>query len=200
MLSLHSIQIIANNQKLIENLSVTFLPSSIVYLKGRNGCGKTSLLMTIAGIKSPAHGKITFGKNNLLIEELKKPYCTYIGHNIGINQELTVYQNLRFWPQIYNSSESLDTAIYYFGLETILDIKCYELSAGNLKKIALTRLLSCRSNLWLLDEVEANLDENHKKLLNHMIILKSNSGGIIFISTHSEPSIKSALVLNVEQY
>ena len=70
MLSLSSVCINTNESELIKNLSITFLPSAIAYFRGKNGCGKTSLLRAIAGIKGVSSGQITFGKNNTPIEEL----------------------------------------------------------------------------------------------------------------------------------
>ena len=74
MLSLNSVCIKIHNLTLVRNFSVTFLPSAIVYLKGENGSGKTSLLRSIAGIQNLSLGNITFGKNNTPIEHIAKPY------------------------------------------------------------------------------------------------------------------------------
>jgi heme exporter protein A len=200
MLSLNSVCINTNKTSLLKDVSISFLPSSIVYVKGKNASGKTSLLRTIAGIQKPAKGLITLGKNNISIEEFAKPYCTYIGHKIGVKPELTVYENIYFWSQIYNSAESAMAAIFYFKLQDLIDSKCYELSAGQKQKVALARLMACNSMIWLLDEVENNLDTENKELLNNLIISKADSGGIIIISTHHEPSIKSAMTINLKNW
>ena len=200
MLSLNSVCIKIHDLTLIRNFSITFLPSAIVYLKGENGSGKTSLLRSIAGIQNLSLGNITFGKNNTPIEHIAKPYCTYIGHKTGIKPELSVIENIEFWAKIYNSYESVSAAIFYFKLEKITNTKCYELSAGQRQKVALTRLLACSSRLWLLDEVENNLDSEGKELLNRLIISKADSGGIIIATSHNEPSIKSALIINIGDY
>lgn len=200
MLSLNSVCINTNKLSLIANLSLTLLPSAIVYLKGKNGSGKTSLLRTIAGIQELSNGYISFGKNNTPIENFQKPYCVYVGHKTGIKPELTVAQNIEFWAKIYNSPELVSAAIFYFKLEEYANTKCYELSAGQKQKVALARLLACSSQIWLLDEPESNLDPTSKQLLNNLIISKANSGGIIIASSHHEISIKSALIINIEDY
>lgn len=200
MLSLNSISINTNNASLIKDMSLSFVQSAIVYLKGTNGSGKTSLLRILAGIQKPSKGYVTLGRKNILIEDFNKPYCTYIGHKTAIKPEFTVFENLHFWSKVYNSEETLNAAIFYFHLEELIDRKCYELSAGERQKVALARLLSCNSNIWLLDEVENNLDTNNKQLLNNLIISKANSGGIIIASSHNEPLVKSALILNLEDY
>ncbi len=200
MLSFHSLGLAVENKKLFCNISMTFLPSSIIYVRGKNGSGKTSLLRTLAGINPPSFGSVTFGKKSISIAELNKPYCTYIGHKLAIKPELTVVENLEFWAKIYNSSMLVDAAILYFSMEDIAYSKCYELSAGNQKKVALSKLLACPSKLWLLDEVDSNLDSKNKELLLNIITLHANTGGITFITSHNSPEIKSAQILDLSDY
>lgn len=179
---------------------MTLFPSSIVYLKGKNGSGKTSLLRILAGIQKPTKGMVTYGKEPIPIRKFNKPYCTYIGHKTGLKQELSVMDNLKYWAQIYNSEELVDAAVVYFQLQELVYKKYYELSAGNQKKVALAKLITCQSNFWLLDEVDTNLDEENKKLLMNLIISQADSGGIVFISSHNNPEIKTALTINMSDY
>jgi heme exporter protein A len=200
MLSLHSLSFILENKTFYQNISMTILPSSIVYIQGKNGSGKTSFLRMLAGIQLPSTGKITFSKNSLPITQLNKPYCTYIGHHFGIKLELTILENIEFWAKIYDSEQLVNAAIIYFSLQDLVNTKCYELSAGNQKKVALARLLACRSKLWLLDEVDSNLDSINKQLLLNLIISHADNGGIVFITSHHPPEIKSAQILNISEY
>ena len=203
ILSFYKLSFLINGQDLLNSLSVSFLPSAIVHLYGKNGSGKSSLLKIVAGIQEPTCGFVYFGTPK---EEQKllspnnaiKPYCVYIGHRLGLKPELTVYENLKFWSEIYNSLETFEASIYYFNLQHILDTKCYELSRGNQQKVALSKLLSCQADLWLLDEVEANLDQQNKELLHNLMVLKANNGGIIINASHGSP-IKSAQILNLDE-
>jgi heme exporter protein A len=154
----------------------------------------------LAGIQLPSSGTITFGRRRIDVRLLKKPYNIYLGHNTAIKSELSVFENIKFWSNLYGSSQSLQAAIHYFNLEEILTQKCYELSAGNQKRVALSRLLACQAPLWLLDEVYSNLDQEGDDLLTRLILSKADSGGIIFVSSHSQPKIKSAQVLNISDY
>lgn len=200
MLSLHSLSFITQGQKIFENIAMTLFPSSIVYLKGKNGSGKTSLLRILAGIQKPTKGIVTYGKKSTPIDKFNKPYCTYIGHKTGFKQELSVIDNLKYWAQIYNSEELVDAAIIYFHLQEHVYKKYYELSAGNQKKVALAKLITCQSNFWLLDEVDTNLDEENKKLLMNLIVSQADSGGIVVISSHNNPEIKTAQIINMSDY
>ncbi len=198
MLSFEQLTFNINQKTVFSNISMTFLPSSVIYLTGPNGCGKTSLLRMIANIQNPSTGDIVYRFTDC--GNLKKPYCNYIGHDNALKPQITVLENLRFWSGVYNSLETLESSIYYFRLHDILYEKCYKLSAGNLKKVTLAKLIACQSDLWLLDEVEANLDDENKYLLNNLIISKANSGGIIFITSHSGVDIQTAQILNLANY
>ncbi len=200
MLSLHSLGFSINEDELFRDVSMSFLPSSIVYLQGRNGAGKSSLLRMIAGIQKPSAGRITFSKESLPISMLKKPYCTYIGHRYAIKPELTVFENISFWSKLYNSEILIDAAIMYFELYSILNTRCLELSAGTQKRVALARLIACQSKLWLLDEIDSNLDTENKKKLMHLIITHADNGGIVFLASHSEPEIKTAQIIDLNYY
>jgi len=196
MLLLHQLNFNIEQRNLFDNLSITFLPSAITYIKGANGCGKSSLLRMISGIMQPSRGNIFY--KNLNINNTPKPYCNYIGHNLGLKLEMTVFENLKFWSEIYNSTETLQAAVHYFKLHDLLDEKCYSLSSGLQKVVALARLIACQSDLWLLDEVETNLSKENKDLLNNLIVMKANSGGIVLLSSHTENYIKSAQILQLD--
>ncbi len=198
MLSFEQVTFIIEQKSIFTNISVTFLPSSIVYLQGANGCGKTSLLRMVSNLQDPTSGSVVY--RSLNCKYLKKPYCTYIGHNLGLKSQITVLEHLKFWSTIYDSLETLESSIYYFKLYNILHEKCYRLSAGNQKKVALAKLIACQSNLWLLDEVEANLDQENKELLYNLIISKANNGGVILLTSHSNIDIKSAQIINLQDY
>lgn len=184
-ISLHAITLQIEDKKLFD-VSFSILPHSIIHLQGNNGSGKTSLLKIIAGIKQPSSGQITIGKNMLDIHELPKPYCCYIGHELGLYLDLTVLDNLKCWANYYDSHLTIEAAIFFWELQDILDTKCSELSAGNKKRVVLARLLICHSSLWLLDEVENNLDEKNKQKLNHIIVSKADAGGIVIITSHEK--------------
>lgn len=206
MLCLQNLTYFIHKRKLFNEINITFLPSSITYINGSNGSGKTSLIRMIAGIQSPTSGKIYLGMKPkytnlnspwIYSDNYTTPYCTYIGHNLGLKLDYTVYDNLKFWSKIYNSETAFEASLHYFNLFDILYNKCYTLSAGMKKKVALSKLLSCQSNLWLLDEVESNLDEENQKLLYNLIITKANNGGIILLTSHSNIAIQSAQIFNL---
>lgn len=197
MLTLYDLSLNINGHNFFRHLSVTCFGGCILKINGANGSGKTSLLRMIAGIQSYS-GSIYFKRVN--IQNIAKPYCVYIGHNLGIRTDLTVLQNLLFWSQIYHSDLLINSAIKYWNLESLLDMPCSDLSKGNLKKVALARLLSCNSDVWLLDEVDNNLDFNNLTLLNNLLYAKINSGGIVILTSHNHTKLKYMNILELSSF
>jgi heme exporter protein A len=179
------------------NVSLTLFPSSIMIIRGKNGVGKSSFLRMIANIQKPQTGQILL--DNIELDHLQKPYAVYIGHRLGIKDEFTTIENLRFASQLYNSEAMVIPAMQYFGLRDVADKKAYTLSAGNRQKLAIARLLCCNANLWLLDEIETHLDENNMSLVHNAIIAKANNGGIVIMSSHHKSNFRNAVQIDLDE-
>lgn len=193
MITLQSLGLTIDDKAIFKDLCVSFLPSSIVCLKGKNGAGKTSLLKILAGIMQPSEGKILFNKGQFPLDILPKPYCTYIGHNLAIKKELSVLDNMIYWSSLFDSEMLINVAINYLKLGKIVDQRAGELSEGMRKKVSLARLILCPTKLWLLDEIDSNLDSDNRELLTRLIIAHADSGGYVFMATHSNLDIKTAV-------
>ena len=195
MLAIEKLSLKINYNFLIKDLSVSIFPGSITYILGKNGAGKTTLLKQLAGLKKIEEGKIKL--YDLELGEFEKPYCLFIGHKLGLELEMRVIDHLEYWAESYNSPQMIPAAIEFWNLEDILEEQAGSLSAGNMKKLSLSKLTCCHAELWLLDEVETNLDELNLKCLHHSIMSKANSGGIILISSHMNNKIEKSQSINL---
>lgn len=199
MLSLENLSLDAHHHNILSDLSLSLLPGSIVHLTGYNGCGKTTLLRAIAGITPPSKGVIKLLKTD--INHIQKPFVTYIAHQHGINMEMTALDNMILWAEITNTTMLLSAAMDYFKFSDLeLEQKCYKLSAGNLQKLSLSRLILWPSILWLLDEFDSNLDKDNRKLIEQLISSKAHGGGIVIFTSHHRLEDGGVLTLNLENY
>lgn len=197
MLSCNSVSLSIGERKLFD-ISITMLPGSITVVSGANGSGKSSFLRVLSGLQSPTSGNVLWYGQNIQYES--KPMVNYIGHHFGIKDELTVVENLQLWSRLYESENMIQAAIHYFGLLEVMMDKAFTLSAGNRKKLALARLLACNSDLWLLDEVETNLDEKNLSLLHNVICTKANNGGVIVMTSHNKTPFKHSIHIAIEDF
>ncbi len=186
------------DEYLVKDISFTALRGSLVIIRGDNGSGKTSLLRTLGGITEPVSGHITV--HGVDLEGLQKPFANYISHELAIDPELTIRDNLEYWADLYNSAQLIPAAINYFNLTHIAGEKCKNLSAGQKKLAAIARLLACYADIWLLDEVENNLDKYHLNLLHDCISTRVNQGGIVFMTTHNPEDSYSKNILDLNLF
>jgi heme exporter protein A len=187
-----------SNAILFSELSFSMMPSSGLYIIGPNGIGKTSLLRCLAGLQKTFKGKITFQGQDLAQAPLS--LINYIGHNLGLTLELTVMEHLNYWAKSFASISAIWAAIYYLNLQEFLKVPIFKLSCGNRKKVAIARLLFGNSLIWLLDEIQTNLDEQNSKILHTIISSKISSGGFVLIASHQKPIKENMPILNLADY
>lgn len=161
---------------LFNKISFTALPGAIVKIVGHNGAGKTTFLRMIAGIVQPKSGEVIKTSDNV----------NYIGHNLGIKDDLTPIEQLHFWASLERTEMLIPAALKVTALEEMAHTCCYKLSAGNKQKLAIAKLLISQSNLWVLDEIDSALDDGNTGLLRNLMATKANNGGIIFFSSHRD--------------
>ncbi len=144
----------------------------ICHLRGSNGSGKSTLLKLIAGILKPSAGSIETSGG-----------CAYVGHQLGLHQQLSVLENLMFGLGAHVSidwGEHLKQA----NLLSHQHRLCRELSLGQQHKVAMLGLLAKNAELWLLDEPFANLDHKSEEWLWDLIIRHQSQGGMVVFTAH----------------
>jgi heme exporter protein A len=166
-------------QSVFGALTVTLQALDMLVLSGANGSGKTTLLKILAGILRPTSGYI------------KLSACHYVGHQHAQQPQLTVLENLLYYLRLQGAS--LDRrAAEAMCLQALADFKVAELatrmagnlSAGQLKRSALARLLLCARPIWLLDEPFVNLDKHSINLMLKLMRKHCAQGGITIIASH----------------
>ena len=114
----------------------------------------------------------------------------YIGHLDAVKPGLTVGEMLGYWRALrgVGFADVLDA----FGLRGLVDRPVRSLSAGQKKRLSLTRLMMDDAPLWLLDEASASLDKEGQELLRAQIARHRGADGIVIAATHDEENIQDA--------
>jgi len=166
-------------------------------LFGRSGCGKTSLVNTVAGLLRPDHGRIVIGQDVLLDSQagIEMPAherrIGYVFQEGRLFPHLSVHGNLTY-GQKRNGEGSirLSQAVDLLDLEPLLGRKPYALSGGERQRVAIGRALLANPRLLLMDEPLASLDSHRKgEILPFIARLRDEIGVPILYVSHAMEEI-----------
>lgn len=202
LLACHDVTIQRGEFALCENVVLQLYQGDICHLIGENGTGKTTFIMQLAGLIPLIQGEILWqGTPNLPIQPL------YIAHQVGIHLQLTVEQNLRFLLGLYGvkpTTDELWQALDWVGLSGYEDIACYQLSAGQTRRVGLSRLWFGVSRadsipFWLLDEPLTALDVNMIAKVEKIMHDFANQGGTVLLTSHQAVAVANK-TLNLQTF
>lgn len=181
-LSVRDLTVRRGERTLFAGLSFAAAPGETVLLRGPNGSGKTSLLLAIAGFLRPDAGTVDFGG-----AEDGPPALHLMLPLPGLKPRLTVSENLAFWRTL-NGADGIeaDAALGQVGLAGLGDLEAGHLSTGQLRRLALARLLVSHRAIWLLDEPTSALDAEGDGLVAGLIDAHCATGGIVVAATHHD--------------
>jgi heme exporter protein A len=186
-LSAHSLACERNGRLLFANLDFTLKSGDYVELRGPNGAGKSSLLRLLAGLLSPSAGSVEMDGKAITDEPLATQ-LHFIAHDSAMKAAMTVRENLQFWCDVLGGTD-ITAALSAFSLESLGDDQVQLLSAGQRRRLALSRLFVAQRPLWLLDEPATALDQNSITTLHGHMKKHVADGGMILAAVHGETGL-----------
>lgn len=187
---------------LFEGLGFDLPPASVLWLKGPNGRGKTSLLRLLATLSRPERGDILWGGRPCTDPEAGYlEHCVYIAHHNALKDDLSVAESLQFLARIHRRAwdrASIEAALRRFGMHSRRNALVRTLSQGQRRRAALARLaLETTPGVWLLDEPYDALDAAGCALLSECIGAHVARGGRVMLTSHQLIDV-AAEVLELE--
>lgn len=181
----------------LSDVSLTIEDGSYTALIGHTGSGKSTILQLLNGLLVPSQGSVRIF-DTLITSTSKNKDIRQIRKQVGLvfqfaeNQifEETVLKDVAFGPQNFGVSEedAVKTAREKLALvgidESLFDRSPFELSGGQMRRVAIAGILAMEPAILVLDEPTAGLDPLGRKELMTLFKKLHQSGMTIVLVTH----------------
>ena len=178
-----------DNDALIKNLNFKVDPGDYLCIVGENGTGKSTLMKTLLGLRSPMSGSIVMGDGLKANEICYLPQQTQIQKDFPASVKeivLSGCQGRAGLRPFYNKEEKqmAEDNMARLGISHLKD-RCYrELSGGQQQRVLLARALCATRKIILLDEPVAGLDPKVTQDMYHLIADLNKEGIAIVMISH----------------
>nr|MBD5377028.1 ATP-binding cassette domain-containing protein [Bacteroides sp.] len=196
IISYRDVEILRKELVVLKHVDIEIPQGQMVYLMGKVGSGKSSLLKTMYAEVPIAAGEATVLDYDLT--EIRRKQIPYLRREIGIVfqdfqllSDRTVYENLLFVLKAtgWKDREEIDARIGEVLAEVEMEKKNYkyphELSGGEQQRIVIARALLNRPRLILADEPTGNLDPSTGEKIVSRLLDIAEKGTTVIMATHN---------------
>ena len=148
----------------------------------------------LAGLHPVDEGEISLLNNNARV--------IYIGHKLGLKEQLTADENLTWLAGLNGSSTQQQRyiALERVGLRGYEESVVAQLSAGQKRRVALARLHLCKADIWLLDEPFTSIDQQGIADEQEWLNKHTLAGGAVLMTSHQDITLAQVKVLDLSHW
>lgn len=198
---LKNVQIFQGKHLILKDVNLDIHSGEFVYMIGKTGSGKSSLLKTLyADIPlKDGEGMVT----DMSLVNLRKKDVPFLRRKLGIVfqdfqllSDRSVHDNLFFvlkatgWDSKKKMDERIEEVLDMVGLKTKGHKFPHELSGGEQQRVVIARALLNRPQLILADEPTGNLDPETSEEIIRLLINISRTGTAMLVATHDYEILK----------
>ncbi|MBQ8223421.1 MAG: ABC transporter ATP-binding protein [Bacteroidales bacterium] len=174
----------------VDNITFDVESGEIFGFLGANGAGKTTAMRMLCGLSFPTSGSGTVAGFDVRTEgEMIKRHIGYMSQRFSLYNDLTVWENMRFFAGIYGMTKD-DTKLRSEQLLERLDFMSKrdtlvkDLPLGWKQKLSFVIATIHRPEIVFLDEPTGGVDPITRRQFWEMIYEESSKGTTIFVTTH----------------
>lgn len=179
------------NNKILDNVNLTFESGHVYGLVGRNGSGKTMLLSAICGLIFPDSGKVIIDGKQLHKDISFPESCGIIIENTDLLPNFSAFDNLKMLSEIKNTANDnmIKSAIKSVGLDPDSKKKVKTFSLGMKQRLSIAQALFEDPDILLLDEPTNALDEDGVNDVRRILLEQKKKNKLIIIASHNKEDI-----------
>ncbi len=196
ILKIENATIFHHYKTILNDVFLDLEKGDFIYVIGKTGSGKSSLLRTIYSDIPLKMGKIFF--DNQDISTVSKNQLPFLRRKIGIIfqdfqlfQDRNAYENIKFvmtstgWDNEIKIKEKINSLLQIVGLENKAKNYPYELSGGEQQRLVIARAIVNDPKLIIADEPTGNLDPQVAENILQILLDINKKGTSIIMTTHN---------------
>jgi len=173
-----------------DHLTFSVYKGEIFGFLGANGAGKTTAIRILCGLSKPTSGEIRVAGFNVFTETEKiKKRIGYMSQRFSLYEDLTVYENFRFYGGIYGMGrsaikEKTSEMLGKLGITELRNTIIASLPLGIRQKLAFSVAIMHTPEIVFLDEPTGGVDPITRRQFWTLIYEAAASGITVFVTTH----------------
>ena len=186
----------------LENVSLTIPTGAYGILMGKTGCGKTTLLEAVCGLKRVVRGTIVLGDQDVTALKPAERGIGFVPQDAALFTTMTVYEHLAFalrvrkWPEEPTRTRVRELAAV-LGIDGLLGRLPRGLSGGEMQRVALGRALSFRPRILCLDEPLSALDHDTREEICGLLATVQKEFGVTVLHITHDPHEAARLAQHI---
>lgn len=161
MIQLENITWSTGARVILDDLTLTIPSDTYAVLMGSTGCGKTTLLEVLCGLRQPQKGRVLIDKRDVTSLEPRERGIGYVPQDLALFPTLKVFDQIAFALNLRRlpADARVRELASELAISHLLDRQPEALSGGEKQRVAIARALAANPKLLLLDEPLSALDE-----------------------------------------